>query len=214
MSEPALRVVVADDQTAVREGLVILLDTLPNIEVVGSAPDGEAALRLVAELAPDVVLMDLKMPGCDGVTATERIRVEYPGTKVVVLTTYAEDDSVRAALRGGAIGFLTKDASRADIARALEAAAAGQSVLDANAQRGLLAEPEPRAAEPADDGLSTRERDVLRLIASGLANQEIAEQLVISEATVKSHINRIFAKIGASDRAKAVRYAFTKGIIT
>lgn len=204
-----LRVVVADDQTAVREGLTILLDTMPGIEVVGAAADGDEALDLVRSVAPDVVLMDLKMPGCDGVVATERIRDRHPGVRVVVLTTYAEDDAVRAALRAGALGYLTKDAGRADIARSLEAAAAGQTVLDADLQRRLLAEP---ARGGTEDGLSERERVVLALIAAGLANREIAAELVISEATVKSHINRIFTKISARDRAQAVRYAFRHGI--
>ncbi|WP_031469096.1 response regulator transcription factor [Sciscionella sediminilitoris] len=213
MTERTLRVIVADDQTAVREGLVILLDTLTGIEVVGSAQDGEGALDLVARTEPDVVLMDLRMPGCDGITATARIREHHPGTRVVVLTTYAEDEAVRGALRAGAIGFLTKDAGRADIARAIEAAAAGQSVLDAELQRGLLAEPE-RRPDPSLAELSERECAVLRLIAGGMANREIAAELVISEATVKSHINRIFAKIGATDRAKAVRYAFTNGLVS
>jgi DNA-binding NarL/FixJ family response regulator len=125
-----VRVVVADDQTVVREGLVTLLETMPGIEVVGSAADGEEAISLVAELAPEVVLMDLRMPRVDGVEATKRIRAEYPETQVVVLTTYADDESIVGALRAGAIGYLTKDAGRNHIGRALEAAASGQAVLD------------------------------------------------------------------------------------
>ncbi|MBO0803535.1 MAG: response regulator transcription factor, partial [Nocardiopsaceae bacterium] len=130
-------VVVADDQSAVREGLVLLLGTLPGIEVAGQAADGDAAVSLVAEVRPQVVLMDLNMPGCDGVTATRRIAGEHPGTRVVVLTTYADDDSIIGALQAGALGYLTKDATRMEIGRALQAAAAGQAVLDPAVQRRL-----------------------------------------------------------------------------
>lgn len=212
-SERNLRVVVADDQTAVREGLVTLLDTMPDIVVVGAAATGVDALALVASELPDVVLMDLKMPVCDGIEATRRVRAEYPGVHVVVLTTYADDTSVFAALRAGALGFLTKDAGRAEISRALHAAASGQSLIDAAIQQQLLnainterSAPAPVSAAP--DGLTGRECDVLGLIAGGLSNREIARELFISEATVKSHINRIFAKTSVRDRAQAVRYAY------
>ncbi|MBN9748020.1 DNA-binding response regulator [Amycolatopsis sp. A1MSW2902] len=211
-----LRVLVADDQTAVREGLVTLLETFPGTTVVGAAANGDAVLEMVAADPPDVVLMDLRMPVRDGVSTTARLRAEYPAVKVVVLTTYADDSSVREALRAGALGFLTKDAGRADIARALAAAASGQSVMDAEVQRRLLAgmsEPaEPPVRSAADGVLSGREVEVLRLVAGGLSNREIAGRLFIGEATVKSHINRIFAKIGVRDRAQAVRYAFRHGL--
>jgi len=212
----AIRVVVADDQTAVREGLVLLLELLDDVEVVGSAADGEEALRLVDEHGADVVLMDLRMPRLDGVTATRRVRTDHPSTQVVVLTTYAEDADILAALGAGALGYLTKDAGRAQIAHAIRAAAAGQAVLDPAVQQRLLAAAAgagPAAVAhatvgTAPDGLTPREVDVLRLIAAGLSNREIASRLFLSEATVKSHINRLFAKTGVRDRAQAVQYAY------
>jgi DNA-binding NarL/FixJ family response regulator len=212
-------VVVADDQSAVREGLVLLLGTLPGIVVAGEAADGDAAVAVVAAAQPRVVLMDLNMPGSDGVTATRRITAEHPGTRVVVLTTYADDASIIGALQAGALGYLTKDASRAEIGRAIHAAAAGQAVLDPEVQRRLLAAAarpqEPAAGPPgtpnADDELTPREAEVLRLIAAGQSNREIARTLFVSEATVKTHVNRIFAKTGSRDRAQATRYAYTRG---
>jgi DNA-binding NarL/FixJ family response regulator len=223
-------VVVADDQSAVREGLVLLLGTLPGMAVVGQAADGEAAVELVAAARPQVVLMDLNMPGCDGATATARITAGYPGTRVVVLTTYADDESIIGALRAGALGYLTKDATRAEIGRAIHAAAAGQAILDPSVQQALLnaavRAPEPpgappagappaqagAGASPADPGeLTPREADVLRLIAAGQSNREIARTLFVSEATVKTHVNRIFAKTGSRDRAAAIRYAYLHG---
>jgi DNA-binding NarL/FixJ family response regulator len=213
----AIRVVVADDQTAVREGLVLLLDLLDDVEVVGAAADGEEAVRLVDEHGADVVLMDLRMPRLDGVAATQRIRTDHPATQVVVLTTYAEDADILTALGAGALGYLTKDAGRAQIAQAIRAAAAGQAVLDPAVQQRLLAAASaasgsaPASGMPtgtAPDGLTPREVDVLRLIAAGLSNREIASSLFLSEATVKSHINRLFAKTGVRDRAQAVKYAY------
>ena len=213
-------VVVADDQSAVREGLVLLLGTLPGITVAGQAADGNAAVELVAATRPQVVLMDLNMPGCDGTTATARITGNYPGTRVVVLTTYADDESIIGALRAGALGYLTKDATRAEIGRAIAAAAGGQAVLDPNVQQRLLdaavrapAPAAPAGAAPPDgtDELTPREADVLRLIAAGQSNREIARTLFVSEATVKTHVNRIFAKTGSRDRAQATRYAYTHG---
>jgi len=213
----AVRVIVADDQSAVREGLVLLLGTLPGITVAGQAASGDEAVDLVAAVHPQVVLMDLNMPGCDGVTATRRIKDTYPGTRVVVLTTYADDDSILGALQAGALGYLTKDATRAEIGRAVHAAAAGQAVLDPTVQQRLLsaatrasvASVSEGAAEEGD--LTPREADVLRLIAGGRSNREIARELYVSEATVKTHVNRIFAKTGSRDRAQATRYAFTHG---
>jgi DNA-binding NarL/FixJ family response regulator len=224
-TDQPVTVIVADDQSAVREGLVLLLGTLPGIAVAGQAADGNAAVELVAAAAPDVALMDLNMPGCDGVTATARITAEHPGTKVVVLTTYADDESIIGALQAGALGYLTKDATRAEIGRAIQAAAAGQAVLDPGVQRRLLS----AAARPAEaaapsgvarggaalpggeDDLTPREAEVLRLIAAGQSNREIARTLYVSEATVKTHVNRIFAKTGSRDRVQAMRYAFTHG---
>ncbi len=209
-----MKVVVADDQTVVREGLVTLLSTMPSIEVVGAAADGEQAVALVAETTPDVVLMDLRMPGLDGVEATRRIRAEHPETQVVVLTTYADDDSILDALRAGALGYLTKDAGRDHIRRALEAAAAGQAVLDPAVQARLVQVAHLPGVGPAviPDGLTDREVDVLRLIAAGKSNGEIAAELFLSEATVKTHINHIFAKTRSRDRAQAITYAHRHGI--
>jgi DNA-binding NarL/FixJ family response regulator len=215
-------VVVADDQSAVREGLVLLLGTLPGIAVVGQAADGAAAVELVAAARPQVVLMDLNMPGGDGVTATARITADYPATRVVVLTTYADDESIIGALRAGALGYLTKDATRSEIGRAIHAAAAGQAILDPSVQQRLLnaavRTPEPPPASPAAPSapaepgeLTPREADVLRLIAAGQSNREIARTLFVSEATVKTHVNRIFAKTGSRDRAQAIRYAYIHG---
>lgn len=209
----AVRVVVADDQTVVRDGLVTLLKLLPGIDVVAAASDGEEAVRLVAEHNPDVLLVDLRMPRCDGVEATKRVRADHPGTEVVVLTTYSDDDSVLSALRAGARGFLTKDADAESIGRALQAAAAGQSILDADVQRRLIeGAATPKPADPAVSGLTPREIEVLRLIADGLSNTEIARRLVVSEATVKTHINHLFAKANLRDRAQAVAYAYRLGL--
>jgi DNA-binding NarL/FixJ family response regulator len=173
-------------------------------------------VALVAERGADVVLMDLRMPRCDGVSATARLRADHPDTRVVVLTTYAEDADILAALRAGALGYLTKDAGRAQIAAAVRAAAGGQSVLDPQVQQRLLAAagipPPPPSGAALPDGLTSREGDVLRLIAAGLSNREIAGRLYVSEATVKSHINRLFAKTGVRDRAQAVQYAYRHGL--
>jgi len=212
----SVTVVVADDQSAVREGLVLLLGTLAGITVTGDAEDGQAAVELVQATDPDVVLMDLNMPRCDGVEATRRIRADHPRTQVVVLTTYSDDESIIGALQAGALGYLTKDATRAEIGRAVLAAAAGQAVLDpAVQQRLLLAAARAPAPQPDQDHdpdeLTPRESDVLRLIAEGKSNREIARALYVSEATVKTHVNRIFAKTGSRDRTQAIRYAYTHG---
>lgn len=217
MTEKPTRVVVADDQTVVREGIVMLLGLLPGIEVVGSAADGEEAIRLVEQQAPDVVLMDLRMPRCDGVEATRRIRAAHPATEVVVLTTYADDDSLFPALEAGARGYLTKDAGAEAIARSIADVRAGAAGLSPQVQRRLLERlsTQPAAApKPAKlpDGLTVREAEVLALIAEGLSNAEIADRLFVSPATVKTHINNLFAKTAVRDRAQAVAYAFKHGI--
>ncbi|GAA4242747.1 response regulator transcription factor [Actinomadura meridiana] len=213
------RILVVDDQTVVREGLVLLLELLPGLDVAGSCGDGEQAVAMVAELAPDVVLMDLRMPRMDGVEATRRIKQEHPDVEVVVLTTYADDESIFAALRAGARGYLTKDAGADEIARAVAAVRGGAAQLDPAVQRLLVeavaTDERPRKAaargEPPD-GLTRREAEVLTLIARGRSNAEIAGDLFISEATVKTHINNLFAKASLRDRAQAVTYAFRHGL--
>ncbi|MFI0139825.1 response regulator transcription factor [Streptomyces luteogriseus] len=219
VAEPkSARVVVADDQTVVREGIVMLLGLLPGIEVVGAAGDGEEAVALVAGLAPDVVLMDLRMPRCDGVEATRRIRAEHPGTQVVVLTTFADDESLFPALAAGARGYLTKDAGGDEIVRAVHSVLSGDAGLSPGIQRRLLerlseAERGPAAPSEPLDGLTARETEVLLLIAEGLSNPEIARRLHVSTATVKTHINNLFTKTRLKDRAQAVRYAYAKGLV-
>lgn len=211
-----VRVVVADDQRVVREGLATVLSVMPGVEVVGAAADGEQAVALVNRYRPQVVLMDLRMPRLDGVEATRRILAAHPATAIVVLTTYADDDSILSALRAGALGYLTKDAGREEIARALHAAAAGQAILDPAVQARLVAAAGPALdsipSRPLPDGLTAREAEVLSLIAAGRTNTQIADALVISPSTVKTHINNIFAKTGISDRAQAVRYAYRHGL--
>lgn len=209
-----IRVVVVDDQQIMREGLVALLELLDDVEVVGDAGNGEQALLLVAERRPDVVLMDLRMPVMDGIEATGRITRDHPEVAVLVLTTYVDGESVDSALRAGARGYLTKDAGRVEIASALRSAVAGQSTFDASVTRRLVAalhgDQPQRRGNP--DGLTGREVEVLGLIAQGLNNSEIAAELFIGEATVKTHINNAFAKIGARNRAEAVRYAYREGL--
>ena len=211
-----LRVVIADDQASVRQGLVMLLDGRPDVEVVGAAADGEQALRLVAEHRPDAILLDLHMPVLDGIGATRRLTAEHPEVAVVVLTTYADDSSVLEALHAGARSYLTKDADHADIARALHAAATGLTVFDPRVHATLLAATaaaQPAApAGPPPDGLTAREVEILGLVAHGMTNPEIAAQLFLSNHTVKTHIGRIFAKTGSRDRAAAIGYAHRHNI--
>ncbi|MFI5609896.1 response regulator [Amycolatopsis sp. NPDC051903] len=209
-----LRVVLADDQAVVREGLVTLLGLLPGVEVVGAAADGDAALELVAQHHPDVLLVDLRMPRRDGVETTQLVRERHPSTEVVVLTTYTDDESLLGALRAGARGFLTKDADAEAIARALRSAAAGQSTVDGELQQRLVDAATRRNPVRTHEveGLTAREIEVLRLIAAGLSNTEIARELVVSEATVKTHVNHLFSKAGLRDRAQAVAFAYRAGI--
>ena len=212
-----IRVLIADNQRVIREGLTLLLDLLPGVEVVGAASDGDEALALATQLRPDIVLMDLRMPRCDGVEATRRLREHAADIKVIALTTYADDRSVLAALRAGARGFLTKDAGAEEINRALAAVMRGEAAIDPAVQHHLVnavaAGAPPSHLEPIlPDGLTPREAEVLSLIAEGLSNTEIAARLVVSEATVKSHINHMFAKTGVRDRAQAVSYAYRHGL--
>ena len=214
-----IRVLVADDQRVVREGLGTLLSLLGGVEVVGTAADGQEALDLAIKTRPDVVLMDLRMPHCDGVEATRRLRDHDAGIKVLVLTTYADDRSVIDALRAGARGYLTKDVGAEGIRDALQRVTSGQAVIDPAVQQHLLDAIAAgqhshggTGAPPLPDGLTVREAEVLALIARGLSNAEIAARLVVSEATVKSHINHLFAKTGVRDRAQAVAYAYDNGL--
>jgi DNA-binding NarL/FixJ family response regulator len=220
MSDQSITVVIADDQRVVREGLSMVLGLMGDVEVLGSASDGEEAISLVGSLRPDVVLMDLRMPGVDGVEATRQIADAHGETKVVVLTTYADDHTVIQALRAGACGFLTKDASSEQIRDALGAAASGRSAIDPAVQHHLVdaiarapARPwSPPAESQLPDDLTPREAEVLGLIAGGLSNADIAARLCVSEATVKSHINHLYMKSGARDRAQAVVYAYRNGL--
>lgn len=210
-----IRVLAADDQRVIREGLALLLGLLPGVEVVGTAADGDEAVTMATTLQPDVVLMDLRMPRCDGVEATRRLLGQAPKVMVIVLTTYADDRSVIDALQAGARGYLTKDAGAAEISRALQQVVSGQAVIDPAVQQHVvqaIAVGPPTQAPRFPDGLTPREAEILALIAQGLSNTEIAGHLVVSEATVKSHINHLLSKIGARDRAQAVIYAYNQGI--
>jgi DNA-binding NarL/FixJ family response regulator len=214
-----VRVLLADDQRLVRESLGTLLGLLPGIEMVASASDGEEALALADEHTPDVVLMDLRMPRLDGIEATRRLRERRPDVRVIALTTYADNESVLGAIRAGARGYLTKDASSEDIRNAILTVAKGDAALDPSVQHHVIAAlagdarraDEPTGSELPDD-LTPREAEVLGLIAEGLTNAEIAERLFVTPTTVKSHINHLFAKAGLRDRTHAVNYAYRTGI--
>jgi DNA-binding NarL/FixJ family response regulator len=241
--QPGVRVLITDDQKIVREGLVALISLLPDVTVVGAAADGYDAIRQCHELHPDVVLMDLNMPRCNGVEAAGQLRQELPGIAVIALTTFSDDAWVFSALQAGARGFVTKDAGADEIHRAITAVAAGHAQFDPSVQRRLLdaygnqrptaaaapaaqttqtsppapsAHSAPDTAGPAQppDELTPREAEVLAHIAAGLSNTEIAATLFVSEATVKTHINHIFTKTGLRDRAQLVGYAYQHGLIT
>jgi DNA-binding NarL/FixJ family response regulator len=210
MTEPLIRVLIADDQRVVRDGLIMLVGLIDGVEVVGSASDGIEAVERAESERPDVVLMDLRMLAMDGAEATRRIRAALPETQVLVLTTYADDQSLFPALQAGARGYLTKDASAEQIEAAIRAVHAGQTHLDPAIQERLVAtvtslppaagQAGPGGTPPA--GLTAREAEVLTLLASGLSNTEIAQRLYLSDATVKTHINRIFAETGARTAPK------------
>ncbi len=213
-----LRIVIADDQTVVREGLQMVLTVMPDIEVVATAADGEQALAAVAEHEPDAILLDLHMPVLDGVGTTERLTREHPEVAIVLLTTYADDDTIITALKAGARGYLSKNADRHEITRALQSAAAGHTILPPEVTAMLLAGADtaqrartPIPAELPDD-LSPREAEVLQLLAAGLSNNEIASELFISEHTVKTHINHVFSKTDSRNRAQAIRCAHEHGL--
>ncbi len=216
-----VRVLLADDQRLVRESLGTLFRLLAGIELVASASDGQEAIDLARHHRPDIVLMDLRMPRLDGIEATRRLRKELPEVRVIALTTYADDESVLGALRAGARGYLTKDASGDDIRTAIMTVAAGAAALDPAIQSHVVAALADQtgaggpAAVPATElpaDLTPREAEVLTLIAEGLSNAEIAERLVVSPTTVKSHVNHLFAKAGLRDRAQAVNYAYRCGL--
>ena len=214
-----VRVLVVDDQKVVRDGLAMMLGLLEDIEVVGVAVDGADALRQVDDVDPDVVLMDLGMPTMDGVEATRQLVARGARAKVVVLTTYADDQWVFGALQAGARGFLTKDAGADEIRTAVLSVAAGDAQLDPSVQRRLLEALasgahvgiQPATPETVDDGLTARELDVLAEISRGLSNTEIAQRLFVSEATVKTHVNHLLAKTACRDRAALVAYAYRTG---
>ncbi|WP_035802618.1 response regulator transcription factor [Kitasatospora mediocidica] len=226
MGGDMIRVVIADDQRVTRDGLALLVGLNEGMQVVALAANGEEAVAAALEHRPDVVLMDLSMPVMDGIAATAALAEQLPGTPVLVLSTYADDASIFPALRAGAKGYLTKDVGSERIEDGIRAVHAGQTWMDPVVQQRLVAAvaggPPPAAPAPApvagpvsssDDGLTDREREVLVLIAEGLSNGEIAQRLFLGQATVKTHINRIFAKTGARDRAQAVRYAYRAGIV-
>jgi DNA-binding NarL/FixJ family response regulator len=219
MTDTTIRVVIADDQRVVRDGLTMLVGLIDGVEVVGTAGDGMEAVQRAEREHPDVVLMDLRMPGMEGAEATHRIRAALPTTQVLVLTTYADDESLFPALRAGARGYLTKDATAEEIEQAIRALAAGRTHLDPAVQERLVAavlhtqQDAPTTTQPLPDDLSSREVEVLKLIAAGLSNAEIAQALFVSHATVKTHVNHIFSKTGVRDRAQAVRYAYQHGML-
>ena len=216
-----IRVVVADDQSVVRDGVVLLLSTADDIEVVGAAADGAEAVRLCTSLRPDVALLDLRMPELDGAGATARLRDQTPDVQVLVLTTYADDDAILPALRAGAKGYLTKDVAAERLIAAVREVAAGETVLDPAVQRRLVelatgaapAAVAPATPEPDDEesGLTRREIDVVRLVAEGLSNQQIARRLVVSEATVKTHLNHVLSKLDVDGRPGLVAWAWRNG---
>ena len=218
-----VRVLLADDQPLIRAGLRMFLEAQPNIEVVGEAADGAEAVELAMRYRPDVVLMDVRMPGMDGVAATRQlvedtIREDDHLVKVIILTTYHVDDAVYAALRAGASGFLLKDAEPGDLVRAVHAVAAGEAWLDPAVARRLLtdfaARPDALLPPPAMiKQLTAREQEVLILMAHGLSNDEIASHLIVGTTTIKTHVGRIFLKLTVRDRAQAVAVAYQAGLV-
>ncbi|HEY5990659.1 MAG TPA: response regulator transcription factor [Streptosporangiaceae bacterium] len=205
-----MSVLIADDHPVVREGVCGMLATEPGIEVCGEAGSGAEAIALARARPCDVVLMDLRMPGMDGVDAIKRIVAEHPGTRVVVLTTYETDTDILRAVEAGAVGYLLKDTPRARLAEAIRMASRGETVLAASVAARLVS----RVRQPRRDTLTAREIDVLRLVAGGLTNAGIGRELHISEATVKTHLLRAFGKLGVSDRTAAVTTAFERGVLS
>ena len=225
MSDPTdeptpVRVLVVDDQALFREALATLLSVREEVEVVGEARDGREALRMIAETRPDVVLMDLRMPVLDGVAATRRLRVEHPEVQVIALTTFDDDEDVFAALRAGAVGYLLKDVASGRLVEALQAAARGESVLEPSVAAKVVArvaqldDPEaPPQPQPLVVPLTERELDVLRLLAEGRSNREIAAELFLAEGTVKNHVTNVLVKLEARDRTQAALRARALGLV-
>ncbi|PZE86440.1 DNA-binding response regulator [Curtobacterium sp. MCBD17_032] len=215
-----IRIVLVDDQSLIRAGLRALVSAEPGMQVVGEASDGDDAVAVVTRELPDVVLMDIRMPGTDGLVATRRISEDpaLSAVHVVVLTTFEEDDTVFEAIRGGAAGFLVKDTEPAELLRAIRTVVAGESLLSPGPTRSLVeayaAHAKPAALAPELDALTDRERQVMRLVASGLTNAEIAERLFVSPATTKTHVSRAMIKLGARDRAQLVVFAYETGLVT
>jgi len=212
-----IRVLIADDQDLVREGLRMILEAEPDIEVAGEAGDGKQALEQARQLDPDVMLMDIRMPKLDGIEATARLAASGLRARVLVLTTFDLDEYVYRALKAGASGFLLKDATREQLVTAVRTVAAGEALLAPAITRRLIEDfcrsPEPGALPEVASALSERELDVLRLIARGLSNAEIASELFLSEATVKSHVARILAKLTLRDRVQTIVFAYESGLI-
>jgi DNA-binding NarL/FixJ family response regulator len=204
-----LRVLIVDDHPVVRAGLTGMLAAEPDLDVVAEAADGAEAVRLALELAPDVVLMDLRMAGVDGVEATARLAAAAPAVKVLILTTYDTDADIVRAVEAGATGYLLKDTPRADLAEAVRLAARGETVLAPAVAAKLVSRMRAPAAQP----LTPRELEVLALVARGMANAEIGRELFISEATVKTHLVRVFGKLGVDDRTAAVTKAMAQGLL-
>ncbi|WP_428936559.1 response regulator [Streptomyces sp. ACT015] len=214
-----IRVLIADDQMMVREGFSVLLNAMPDIEVVGEAVDGREAVRRVRELAPDVVLMDIRMPEQNGIEATREIVAAGGASKVLVLTTFDLDEYVYQALRAGASGFLLKDASARQLADGVRVVASGEALLAPSVTRRLITEfsklaPAPRPTAQAYGDLTDRETEVLVLIAQGLSNAEIAGRLVVAESTIKTHVSRVLVKLGLRDRTQAAVFAYEARLVT
>ena len=209
----SIRILIADDHAIVRKGIRALLATEADIEVVGEAADGKEAVEKAERLHPDVILMDLVMPGMDGIEATRRITTRQPETRILVLTSFAEDEKVFPALKAGALGYLLKDAGPEELVRAIRQVYCGESSLHPAIARKVLQElSRPPERPPTPEPLTERELEVLRLIAKGKSNREIAEELVISEATVRTHVSNILGKLQLASRTQAALYALREGI--